>query len=97
MNDLFSEPHQADERTQSAGDHEATLQTVREEVVSAGGQKRVLNQQTTLKRPQKPGDHGACLRREHVQRQRQERAHGACKETLVDATCKKKKKSDQTD
>lgn len=38
MNYLFPEPHQADERAQCAGDHEAALQAICEKVLSTGGQ-----------------------------------------------------------
>lgn len=34
VDDLFSEPHQADERTQGAGDDEAALETVGEQVLT---------------------------------------------------------------
>lgn len=67
MNDLFSEPHQADECTQGAGDDEATLQTVCEEVVSAGEQKRIFKQlrkkkkkTAEIKRPWRPLTWRAC-------------------------------------
>lgn len=39
MDYLFSEPHQADKRTQGAGDDEAALQAVRKQVLSANVQK----------------------------------------------------------
>lgn len=34
VDDLFSEPHQADERTQGAGDDETALKTVGEQVLT---------------------------------------------------------------
>lgn len=38
VDDLFSEPHQANERAQGAGDDEAALKTVGEQVLTVGAQ-----------------------------------------------------------
>lgn len=42
VDDLLPEPHQADERTERAGDHEAALQTVGEQVLSAGANRKFI-------------------------------------------------------
>lgn len=46
VDDLLSEPHQADEGAQSAGDHEAALETICKEVLSARrGSKSIISSQ----------------------------------------------------
>lgn len=41
MNYLFSEPHQTDKCTQGAGDDEAALKTICEQVLSEGTQTKI--------------------------------------------------------
>lgn len=53
MDDLFSKPHQADERTQGAGDNEAALKTIGKQVLTAETQTEMQDSNKQKKKKRK--------------------------------------------
>lgn len=60
VDDLLSEPHQADEGAQSAGDHKTALETICQQVVSASQRIRIRAPYRSRRPPPSPPPEGKC-------------------------------------